>query len=169
MNFYQNDHFSLIVANKSVATDIIMKVKEGHLTTKSLPATKALLMQYLPAIMRSKCVNEKNYAFATEVKNTEIGHLFEHIVLVNLCALKMEEGVKNPIYNGLTSWNWKKEETGVFHISIDSGKKDSMLMDVALKQSIPLLLDILNCDLQMINSYKSNLEFLHHSPIYTEG
>ncbi|MBI4038798.1 hypothetical protein HY384_02465 [Candidatus Daviesbacteria bacterium] len=112
--------------------------------TKHLPATYSLLKQHIPTILYSKCFNEENYPFFKEVRKTEIGHLFEHILLEYLYHLKLASGIEDPIHNGLTKWDWEEDAMGIFHISIDSGYKDHHLFKTALENSIWLTFNILN-------------------------
>lgn len=123
-----------------------MQVKGQHVSTEVLPRTKRLLKMHLPSILRSKCFNENNYSFSKEVKNTEIGHLFEHIVLEYLCNYKIAAGHRDPVHNGLTSWNWKEEKRGLFHITFDAGERDSKYLDMAIEQAIILTVRIMQSE-----------------------
>lgn len=138
-----NEFFSFDVRTYSKSTTIHMKLLTPFVTTEDIPEVSLILKKRLPSIMRSRCFNENNFAFPREVKNTEIGHLFEHIILEYLSDLKYASGTKNPVYNGLTRWNWVKEEKGVFHIEIDSGYEDKEIFTIALQKSTELLYFIL--------------------------
>lgn len=140
--YYTNGLFSLAIYNGEINTRIIMELFASRVHTKDIPATSSILQKRLPSIFYSKCFNEKNYPFSQEVKNTEIGHLFEHILLEYLREIKLASGFKNPIYNGLTKWDWERDAVGVFHISIDAGVGDKDIFKKALHKSIELLLEI---------------------------
>lgn len=121
-----------------------MEILAPTVTTGVIPHTYILLKKYLPSILKSKCFNDNNYPFDREVKNTEIGHLFEHILLEYLCMQKMAQGFENPVHNGLTSWNWEKDKRGIFHINIDAGHGNGVILKPALEKSISLTMKILN-------------------------
>jgi hypothetical protein len=118
------------------------------------------LWQHLPSIFQSKCFNEKNLPFIKEAERTEIGHLFEHILLEYLCALKKEKGEKKNIHNGVTRWNWERDAWGVFHITVDSGSSDKEIFEEAVNLSIKLVLLIFRSAYKdtksgfLINSYR---------------
>ncbi|KKR16143.1 MAG: hypothetical protein UT77_C0005G0037 [Candidatus Daviesbacteria bacterium GW2011_GWC2_40_12] len=140
---HSSELFSLVVNHEEMNTKITMELFASIVNTKHIPATCQLLQKHLPTIMHSKCFNKKNYPFAKEVKETEIGHLFEHILLEYLCHLKQRRGISKHVHNGLTRWNWKEDARGVFHIHVDAGHEDKEIFQVALKHSIELLTDIL--------------------------
>lgn len=142
-----NEFFSFDIHSYSKTTKINMKLLTPFVTTEDVPAVSSILKKRLPSIMRSRCFNENNYSFSKEVKNTEIGHLFEHIILEYLSDLKYKTGTKNPVYNGLTRWNWVKEEKGVFHIEIDAGFEDKEIFSIALQKSTELLVYVLRSTL----------------------
>ncbi|HSW48137.1 MAG TPA: hypothetical protein VLG67_03565 [Candidatus Saccharimonadales bacterium] len=153
---HSNNLFLLDVSQEEKTTKIRMEMLISCVCTSELPMTYSILKKQLPSIMRSKCFNENNYKFSKEVKNTEIGHLFEHIILEYLSNLKSLEGVKNPIYNGLTSWNWTKDPRGVFHIEIDSGLDDESALSLALHKSNQLLYAILESGQIKLPTYENS-------------
>lgn len=142
-NHHKNSFFSLTVDQGKEDADILMKLLIPAVNTKRFPATHLFLKKYLPSILRSRCFNPKNYPFSVEVRQTEIGHLFEHILLEYLCREKMIRGIANPIYNGVTEWNWSKDEKGTFHINIDIGYEDKSIVTPAVNKSISLLTNII--------------------------
>jgi len=131
--------FSLKIVHRRVSTYLSMKLFTEVINTKDLPNTKRILKTILPSIFYSKCFNERNLPFSREVKCTEIGHLFEHIMLEYLCRLKLSRGFKEVEFEGLTRWNWYKEEKGTFHITINSTIHDREIFFQALGKSIALI------------------------------
>lgn len=142
-NPYKNIYFSLKVVHRERELKIKMDMLTPIFDTRAIPQTYEILKKELPSIMHSKCFNENNFAFAKEVRNTEIGHLFEHILLEYICERKRMMGVKNPIHNGLTSWNWQKEAQGRFHISLDVWKTEEDIVKIAVVKTSDLLTKIL--------------------------
>jgi hypothetical protein len=138
-----NELFSLKFKYGAKRTNIVMSLATQIVNTRDIPATHMLLEKYLPSVFLSKCFNEQNFPFKEEAKKTEIGHLFEHILLEYLCSMKKEKGHMNAIHNGVTHWNWEKDKWGVFHITIDLGSSDKEIFEAALEESVKLLLLIL--------------------------
>lgn len=124
-------------------TKIIMKSNSDLLNTADLPYTYKILNRYLPRVLMSKCFNDKNLPFNIEVKSTEIGHLFEHILLEYLCQLKSMDGCSDAVFNGHTDWNWKKYPVGTFHITINTKENDYKILPEAIDKSVKLMKYIL--------------------------
>jgi hypothetical protein len=127
--------------------------------TRELPQTTSILTQYLPSVLASTCFNDEKLPFALEVKSTEIGHLFEHILLEYLCYFKLSQGYTNAEYSGVTKWNWERDPWGVFHIIINTGWDDTEIFSSAVQQSIILLQLILR------QAQSSDLPILPSQPI----
>lgn len=143
MTTINNENFILSIEHNDSLTNLKMEVLGDIISTSQLPTTYRILKLHLPSILRSKCFNENNYPFSKEVRDTEIGHLFEHILLEYMCLIKTQKGHKRPIHNGLTQWNWQREAKGVFHIQIDSGVEDKAFFVEALTRSIDLTAQII--------------------------
>lgn len=141
---YINDKFSLTIKHDFKQTIMVMDIYDSVVNTKHLPYTHSILKKELPSILFSKCFNDNKYSFNKEVKKTEIGHLFEHILLEYLCLIKRSYGIDNPIHNGVTEWNWQKDNHGVFHISVDSGIDNEEIFSKAIKLTIRLINKILD-------------------------
>ncbi len=139
-----NGLFTISVSHKRHNTHLIMSLHTNVVNTKYLPMTKALLRHYVPSVFYSKCFNYDNAPFLIESQQTEIGHLFEHILLEFLCHLKSHRGIKNPVHNGVTSWNWVKEKKGTFRITIDVGDSERDIFFLALQKSIEITNKILS-------------------------
>lgn len=136
--------FDISVQHKEHETHLIMSVHTPVVNTRLLPETRFILHEYVPTVFDSKCFNEKNLSFLEESAKTEIGHLFEHILLEYLCLLKNEKGYTNTVHNGVTSWNWVKDKRGTFYITIDSGAGDRDIFYAALQMSINVMNKILS-------------------------
>lgn len=98
----------------------------------------------MPSIFNSRCFNEEYLPFCQEVRHTEIGHLFEHILLEYLSQIKFEQDRQKVIYSGTTAWDWEKYGAGVFLIKIDAGQKDVKIVKIALEKSVYLLSKIMD-------------------------
>lgn len=140
---FTNDLFSLTIIHTRYATTMTMFLRTAIINTREIPYTFPVLKENLPSILIAQCFNDDNIPFAQEVKSTEIGHLFEHIMLEHLCLLKLAQGHKKATYRGETNWNWKRDIRGTFHIHINSSFKDEDIFDEALNRSIELTVKII--------------------------
>ncbi len=136
---FDTEAFKIKVFSGAKKLDILMVVNSHDLTTKYLPQTLAILQTSLPTICQHKCFNNYNLPFSEELKNTEVGHLFEHIMLEYLSLTKLESGRSNACFSGETSWDWRVEDRGIFHIDIKMSKNDFSLVNLAVQKSIALM------------------------------
>ncbi len=120
------------------------------INTADIPHVFDVLKNFLPSVLTTECFNDENLPFFQEVKKTEIGHLFEHILLEYMCQSKIAKGYKSAVYSGRTRWNWKRDPKGLFHIHISCSLKDHDLLPAALKKSIALMKIILQYDTKNI-------------------
>lgn len=149
--------FQLQVTHKEKSTDILMYVFTKEVTTKEMKHTIIMLQKHLPTIFNSQCFNDLGLSFEKEVEKTEIGHLFEHILLEYLCKEKISQGCKEAMFSGKTVWNWNKENYGTFHISIDVSATEKALLYTALEDSIQLLRKIFILHEQYQQLYTKNI------------
>jgi len=115
-----------------------MQLHTVFVNTCDFPETLEFLKNNYPSVLKTQCFNDKNLPFETEVVATEIGHLFEHILIDTLCSLKIKKGARTAIFNGTTSWNWLENPRGSFLIYIDACSSDYDLLIEALKLTINL-------------------------------
>lgn len=141
-----NSQFTLEICVGASMTKLRMEMNSPVLTTRSLPKTHGILAKSLPSIFNAPCINQENLPFHEEVKKTEIGHLFEHILLEYLSDLKQRAGYPNPVFKGVTRWDWSSTKQGVFYISISSGNHDLTYFARALQKSISLLSTVLRSE-----------------------
>jgi hypothetical protein len=131
--------FSLNVTQKNSSTKIIMQLHGSEVNTSHIPYIVDLLKINLPNVLLTKCFNDDNLPFQDEVRNTEIGHLFEHILLEYLCQLKIAKGFNRASYAGRTRWNWIKDPKGKFHIQLNCGIKDADILPLAIEKTVTLM------------------------------
>lgn len=132
-----SEYYSLDFKLEEDTTTIYMSIHNGSVTTFHYPQTLSFLKSYLPAIFRSSCRNYLNSSFEVEVQDTEIAHLFEHILLVYLYEEKLKSGASYAKYDGVTKW--KKSSPFEFKIIISSGSSEGKLFLKAFRKSINLL------------------------------
>lgn len=138
-SYYIEQLFSLSLHQQKENTIMTMNVFGSIVNTRNLPHTSQILQEYLPSILMSTCFNDEKIPFSEEVRQTEIGHLFEHILLEYLCQEKLQIGYDSAEYSGQTDWNWIKDPQGTFHITISSGYNDAEIFTNAIQKSIALM------------------------------
>jgi hypothetical protein len=139
-----NDLYSLSIDRGQNKTIIVMKMHIPQVNTSEFPQTRNILKLYLPTILESTCYNEEQLPFYKEVSKTEIGHLFEHILLEYLCLVKLENGYDSVCYEGVTDWNWLRDPKGTFHITIKANNEELDILSLALERSMILTNAILS-------------------------
>lgn len=109
-------------------TRITMRFRH-HLYSSHVPDLAQNLLTMLPTLGEHECVNRRNLAFAEELTQTELGHVFEHVVLEVLSLRGLST-------RGQTTWNWERDPIGTYHVSIHTGKrllvKESLLVAQAI-------------------------------------
>lgn len=164
-HFYQTPLFHIQVTFSKTYTKFDMQITGNQMHTGTMPFAKHILSKLLPTILKSKCFNEKNIPFQQEVLRTEIGHLFEHILLEYLCQLRLLSGYVEAEYSGTTDWDWTKENRGIFHIITNASKVDSDILPKAIEKSIALTYLIYSFHEKGFNA--NNLKTLEASLIQT--
>ncbi len=131
--------YSLKITYRKSNTSISMMVNNRVETTQDLPKTIAILEKCLPNIFTSQCFNNLNLPFINEARNTEVGHLFEHILLEYLCTIKVLYGYDAVEFSGTTRWDWNKSPRGTFAIDISANVADRIIFNESLKKAIRLM------------------------------
>lgn len=112
-------------------TEAIFLARQDSLHTSQFPGFEAKLLHFLPELLDNvECSNGCDHHFATEMKATEIGHLFEHVWLEVLCCEKLRTA-EMASYTGETNWNWHVDPIGLFHITISAGVAEKELVERA--------------------------------------
>lgn len=130
-------------------------MRSSIVNTRDLPHTIAVLRRHLPGVLRTQCFNEHGWSFRKEASRTEIGHLFEHILLRYLCDAKLASGAERAEYSGRTDWNWFRDPRGTFHIWIHAPSDDWDLFLEAMQKSIALLERLFVTDTYITNTPKA--------------
>ena len=158
--------YTLKITYDTAKTKIEMFVPNNITTTQDLPGTLPILKNLLPNIFTSECFNYLDTSFEKEVENTEVGHLFEHILLEYLCTTKLLYGYNDAEYSGVTKWNWNKYPRGTFSIQINAHYSDRIIFNEALKKAIALM-NIIFEESSKKEYYGNYL--LNPTPIYTKA
>lgn len=166
---YIGSFFSLQIAFVNGKTVITMTVTTPVVNTTSLPSTHRMLKSYLPTILASQCFNDAELPFSEEVCQTEIGHLFEHILLEYLCELKLKKGYDEAIYAGRTKWNWDEDPFGTFHILINTNNEDVDILPAALRKTIDLMKIIYRADETAFSFANLNMKGEPYGPSFKKS
>lgn len=134
-NSYNLEHYSLELNFSQNFLKISMQVKSAYANTKSLPSTYSFLEKNFPGVLFTECFNAQNLPFHHEVKETEFGHLFEHIFIEQLKNIKVKNGHEKVVINGRTDWDWNINPHGLFEIFIDAGTYEDQHIEEALMET----------------------------------
>lgn len=132
--YYRSKLLSLCVSFSRDRTDLTIQLHSPIVTTRYYPQTVGLLDEHVPTIFQGKCFNYNSVPFRTEAEDTEIPHLFEHILLE---FLFLDDSTET--YTGKTYWNWDTDPSGLFRISINHGVSKEKSILTALDKSLQLL------------------------------
>jgi len=139
LEFSVENLFSLAITQKKTSTKIIMQLLNNQVSTSEIPFIVELLKERLPNVLLTQCFNDQDLPFSIEVRNTELGHLFEHILLEYLCQLKIAKGYQCAVFSGRTKWNWIRDPKGKFHIHLNCGEKDADILPLAVEKTVALM------------------------------
>ncbi len=149
-NLYEEKKlYELAISQNKLGVYIKMSMHTSHYHTNYFPDTLTILKNQIPSVLTTKCFNKNNYSFDREVLNTEIGHLFEHILLQNLCDLKLASGSQKAVYKGLTQWDWTRDAKGTFHITLSVDTNDWGIFPNALNKTEEIVKQILSSPTQI--------------------
>ncbi|MDO8847014.1 MAG: hypothetical protein Q7W51_01310 [Coriobacteriia bacterium] len=95
--------------------DVIVRVDAPEvLRTSQSAAVAERALRMLPGLADHRCHNDDDLTFADELADTEVPHLFEHVVL----ELMAEAGSPRSL-KGETEWDFKRDGRGVFRVSLE--------------------------------------------------
>lgn len=83
--------------------------------TDTLPGFSKRLLSFLPQLRIHACHNDAHKSFSMELENTEVAHVFEHVV-VELVA-QLGRHPRSEI-RGKTAWNFAVDGQGVYRVRI---------------------------------------------------
>jgi hypothetical protein len=82
--------------------------------TSQVPHLPHRLFRLFPTLARHKCENGLGLTFRQECRQTEIPHLFEHLIIELQSQAQPAE-----VLRGETEWNWTIDPRGRFHVQVD--------------------------------------------------
>lgn len=93
--------------------DVVVNVG-GADADRTSPAIAERVIELLPGLGTHRCVNAEGRTFAEELADTEVPHLFEHVVLELMALAGSPRSLK-----GETAWDFRRDGAGVFHVSLE--------------------------------------------------
>ncbi|MGB4440951.1 MAG: hypothetical protein WBJ62_01850 [Coriobacteriia bacterium] len=95
--------------------DVVVHVETAEvMRTSPDDAIAERALSVLPGLAGHRCLNDAGKTFAEEIADTEVPHLFEHVVL----ELMAEAGSPRSL-KGETAWDFKRDGRGVFRVSLE--------------------------------------------------
>jgi hypothetical protein len=131
-------HFSLTVVHRKKSVLLSMQVHNGQHNTDCFCDVVNFLRREAPDVLETTCFNPGNLPFCKEVERTELGHLFEHVLITFLCDEAIKNGAKTAVFDAVTEWNWIENPVGSFEIEIKSALDDNLLLP-ALEKTTTLV------------------------------
>jgi hypothetical protein len=132
---FSNNHFNVSVSKKPQEVVLRMQFDKIKFSTRHFPNTLSFLKIHVPQVLKTKCFNPRNFTFRKEVVDTQMAHLFEHILLTFLCDAEIKLGAKSAKFRAVTQWNWKINPKGSFTVTI-TGKVRKKVLEMALIRAI---------------------------------
>jgi hypothetical protein len=130
------EDLNLYIEHKAHETHIDFRHSLPIRNTQEIAEIFDFFKSNFPDIYLSECFNEGNFSFSEEIRNTELGHLFEHILLVKLVQLKVGKGFDNVRFIGRTYW--KGEASQEAKIIFSAGYKDRAFFMQAFSESLEI-------------------------------
>ena len=112
---------------------IALLVSPDSIKTSQMPGFREAILSKMPELRFHKCDNGLGNSFADELLDTEVAHVFEH-VLIEIIS-QMDGSVDN--IRGLTTWNWRKDPRWLYRIEIAYDVSDTVL--AALRSTFAIL------------------------------
>lgn len=105
-------------------------------STRQAPHIPKLLFKLFPHLARHRCDNNNGYTFRRECRETEIPHLFEHLIIELQGAA---QGVS--VLKGETQWDWHIDPKGRFHVYVEYQNEMLVLAAIRVAERIINALD----------------------------
>jgi hypothetical protein len=95
--------------------DIVVSVDgDTPMRTSAIDGMSERVIETLPGLGTHRCENGADLTFADELADTELPHLFEHVVL----ELMARAGSPRTL-RGETAWDFKRDGHGIFRVSLE--------------------------------------------------
>lgn len=140
---YEYKSFKFDLVHKPSKTLIKIQFLTTFFNTRQIPSLYDYLEKNYPQVLETLCFNSQNLPFSEEVRGTEFGHLFEHLLISKIYDIKKQGGDKNFIVQGRTHWDWTNETRGSFNIYILISDEDRSILNRAISETVIIMEDII--------------------------
>ena len=107
---------------------------EAILTTH-VPNMPRILFRRFPYLAAQRCFNDEGISFRSEARNTEVPHLFEHLLLE--IQKQVHRGICTDLsISGETEWNWLVDPRGSFHVTVGYDNEIVALASIRLAERL---------------------------------
>ncbi|MDX1932905.1 MAG: hypothetical protein SFU56_09900 [Capsulimonadales bacterium] len=106
--------------------------------TSQMPHITRGLFRLIPRLASHTCHNGKGKSFRQECRNTEIPHLFEHLIIE--LQLMAQQNADDHL-RGETEWNWQQDPYGRFHVTVEYQDEMLAIGSIRLAERILAALD----------------------------
>ncbi|RJQ55978.1 MAG: hypothetical protein C4521_01265 [Actinobacteria bacterium] len=132
--------------------------EDEHYRTQDHPHLPGKLFEIIPSIRDHQCDNEECLSFEAEAQDTEIPHLFEHLVI------ELQVKALGGALSGETSWDWTRDPRGCFRVSVDYRNRELAM------EAVKLATRIINAiDQRKVESIDLSREIAHMRTRVLEG
>lgn len=107
-------------------------------TTQGEARIPRRLFKMFPRMAAQRCSNGRDYSFRREAQDTEIPHVFEHLILEIQDQVHRGAGVP---FAGETQWNWTRDPRGRFYVTVDYDNEIVALGAIRLAERVINALD----------------------------
>jgi hypothetical protein len=130
-----------ITFDESGQVHIVVEIRDSEaILTADAPHMPRVLFRMFPYLAAQRCYNEMQLSFRQEALNTEIPHLFEHLLLE--VQKQVRRGIANPEpFSGSTEWNWTVDPRGRFHVTVGYENEIVALASIRLCERLMLCVD----------------------------
>ncbi len=132
-------HFSVRAKLNNKQTKMHFRIRSNKVSTASFPKTVEILKKVYPEVLRTNCYNEQGLPFEKEVMNTELAHLFEHILIQKLAYKRYERSGIDKQYSGETEWCCDEDPAKSYSINLNANTEDIDVFPEALTESTKLV------------------------------
>lgn len=95
--------------------DVVVGIDEtGMMRTSSITGIAERALEVLPTLEAHWCDNPSGRPFSEEIADTEVPHLFEHVIMEIMALAGSPRTLR-----GQTRWDFKRDGKGIFRVSVE--------------------------------------------------
>jgi len=139
--------------------DVIVRVNDDErMRTAGDEIVVERVLELLPGLSQHACENDQGITFAEEISDTEVPHLFEHVVIELMARAGSPRELK-----GETRWDFRRDGHGTFRVSFEYD--DDLVCLGAIKTADRLMAHVLDGETAPdVDAETARLRGLRRSP-----